>query len=191
MVDARNAFFEKEGLPEESHYIASTGIECGMGAYPHSVQMDACAVGGILKEQITFLKSASHLNPTSEFGVSFERGTMFEYGDRRHVIISGTASINNKGMTVGSGDIKEQIKRMVENVDILLSEPGCCYGDVAHMIVYLRNSEDFETVDSYFRENFGNIPMVILHAPVCRKGWLIEMECMAIKYGGSDRFPVL
>ena len=32
-----------------------------------------------------------------------------------------------------------------------------------------------------YEERFHGKPYVIVHAPVCRPGWLIEMECMAIK----------
>ena len=31
-----------------------------------------------------------------------------------------------------------------------------------------------------FAEKLKGIPYVILHAPVCRPGWLVEMECMAL-----------
>lgn len=192
MVGARNNFFDIEGLTRDSHFISSTGIACDMGRTTgHIVQMDAYAVGGINKEQITFLKGSTHFNPTFEYGVSFERGTAIDYGDRRHVIVSGTASIDNKGMIVGLDDINLQVRRMTENVGVLLTEADCDFLDVAHIILYLRNKEDYGTVNSYFRENFGQIPTAILHAPVCRQGWLVEMECMAIKKRGSPGFPNL
>ena len=44
------------------------------------------------------LYAASHMNRTSDYGVSFERGTAIEYGDRIHALISGTASIDNRGL---------------------------------------------------------------------------------------------
>lgn len=65
-----------------------------------TVQMDTYAVDGLKSEQIHYLYAPTHLNPTYEYGVSFERGTYVDYGDRRQVFISGTASINNKGEVV-------------------------------------------------------------------------------------------
>lgn len=62
--------------------------------------MDTYAVAGLQPEQIHFLYAPTHLNPTYEYGVSFERGTYVDYGDRRQIFISGTASINNKGEVV-------------------------------------------------------------------------------------------
>lgn len=42
-------------------------------------------------------------------------------------------------------------------------------------------SFDYEIVRELFEERFAGKPYVIVHAPVCRPGWLIEMECMAVK----------
>lgn len=53
--------------------------------------------------------------------------------------------------------------------------------DVGHMIVYLRDTADYAVVNQMFEERFPGVPKVIVHAPVCRPGWLIEMECMATK----------
>ena len=53
-----------------------------------TVQMDTYAVDGLKSEQIHYLYAPTHLNPTYEYGVSFERGTYVDYGDRRQVFIS-------------------------------------------------------------------------------------------------------
>ena len=113
--------------------------------------------------------------------MTFERGISVDYGDRRHVFISGTASIDNKGEIVHPGDIGRQTLRMLENVEVLLAEAECTFDDVMHMIVYLRDIADHEQVSSMFRERFSEHPKVFVWAPVCRPGWLVEMECMAVK----------
>ena len=104
-----------------------------------------------------------------------------DYGDRRQVFISGTASINNKGEVVCPGDIRKQTERMWENVEALLKEADCGFGDVGHIIVYLRDMADYTVVKEMFDERFPDTPRVITLAPVCRPGWLVEMECMAMK----------
>ena len=97
MVRARNQFFFTQGLTVNTHFIASTGIG-GRQQDPNVLsQMDNYAIAGVKKEQIHYLYAPTHLNRTSDYGVSFERGTLVNYADRRHVFISGTASINNKG----------------------------------------------------------------------------------------------
>ena len=190
VVKARNEVFATQNLTDKTHFIASTGI-AGRHANPKVlVQMDAYAVDGVKQEQIHYLYAPTHLNPTYEYGVSFERGTYVDYGDRRQVFISGTASINNKGEIVHPGDIRKQTLRMWENVETLLKEAECTFDHVGHLLVYLRDVADYTVVKDMFEERFPNIPTVFLLAPVCRPGWLIEMECMAVKAIHNVRYPV-
>ena len=188
MVRARKENFCAQGLTENSHYIASTGI----GGLPADtgaiVQMDTYAITGFDQKQETYLYAPTHLNPTYEYGVTFERGTKMVYGDRTHVLISGTASINNKGEVVHLGDIVKQTERMWENVGKLLEEADAGFDDVMQIIVYLRDGADYQTVKKMFDERFPDIPRVITLAPVCRPTWLIEMECMAISKKGNSAF---
>lgn len=181
VVKARNEVFYTQNLTNKTHFISSTGIN-GRNADPSIlVQLDTYAVEGIQPEQMQYLYAPTHLNPTYEYGVSFERGTRMDYGDRRQVFISGTASIDNKGNVLHVGDIRKQTERMWENVDALLKEAECGFEDVGQMIIYLRDTADYAVVSKMFEERFPGVPKVIVHAPVCRPGWLIEMECMATK----------
>ena len=189
VVKARNEVFVTQNLTDKTHFIASTGI-AGRHANPKVfVQMDAYAVDGLQKEQIHYLYAPTHLNPTYEYGVSFERGTYVDYGDRRHVFISGTASINNKGEIMYPGDVRKQTERMWENVETLLKEADCGFEHVGHLLVYLRDIADYTVVKGMFDKRFPNIPKVFLLAPVCRPGWLVEMECMAILPKHNEAYP--
>ena len=190
VVKARNEVFVTQNLTDKTHFIASTGI-AGRHANPKVlVQMDAYAVDGLKKEQIHYLYAPTHLNPTYEYGVSFERGTYVDYGDRRHVFISGTASINNKGEIMYPGDVRKQTMRMWENVETLLKEAECTFEHVGHLLAYLRDIADYTVVKEMFETRFPNIPKVYLLAPVCRPGWLVEMECMAVKPISDERYPI-
>jgi enamine deaminase RidA (YjgF/YER057c/UK114 family) len=181
VVKARNEVFLTQNLTSETHFIASTGIAGRHADSEVKVLMDAYAVDGLQPGQIHHLYAPTHLNPTYEYGVSFERGTYVDYGDRRQVFISGTASINNRGEIMYPGDIRRQTQRMWENVETLLAEAECTFEHVGHLIVYLRDIADYTVVCEMFEERFPNIPKIYLQAPVCRPGWLVEMECMAVK----------
>ena len=188
VVKARNEVFATQNLTKNTHFIASTGI-AGRHANPKVfVQMDAYAVEGLNPEQVHYLYAPTHLNPTYEYGVSFERGTYIDYGDRRQVFISGTASINNKGEIVHPGDVCKQTERMWENVETLLKEAECSFEHVQHLLVYLRDISDYSVVSEMFEKRFPTIPKVYLLAPVCRPGWLVEMECMAVKPLSDNHF---
>jgi enamine deaminase RidA (YjgF/YER057c/UK114 family) len=112
-----------------------------------------------------------------------------DYGDRRHVFISGTASINNKGEIMYPGDVRKQTERMWENVETLLKEADCGFEHVGHLLVYLRDIADYTVMKDMFDKRFPNIPKVFLLAPVCRPGWLVEMECMAILPKHNEAYP--
>lgn len=190
LVVARRENFIRQGLTQDTHYLASTGIQ-GLPADTQAIiQMGAYAIAGAWSpQQQHYLYAPTHLNPTHEYGVTFERGVCIEYGDRAHAIISGTASIDNKGAIVHPGDIVRQTLRMWENVETLLQEAGMGFDDVMHLIVYLRDSADYKLVHRMFQERFPDVPTVFVLAPVCRPGWLIEMECMAIASRHNPQYP--
>ena len=188
LVVARRENFEREGLTSHTHYIASTGIGGSPADTRALVQLGSLAVLGLHPRQQRYLYAPTHLNPTYEYGVTFERGTAVSYGDRSHIYISGTASIDNKGQVMHVGDVVAQTRRMWENVETLLAEAGASFADVMQIIVYLRDTADAKRVTEMFHERFPNIPTVVTLAPVCRPTWLIEMECIAVKTADNPEF---
>lgn len=80
---------------------------------------------------------------------------------------------------------------MLENVETLLCEGGARWNQVMSAIVYIRDIADYTTVKQLLEESLSDIPKVIVCAPVCRPGWLIEMECIAIIPNGNPEFPCL
>jgi enamine deaminase RidA (YjgF/YER057c/UK114 family) len=180
IVRARKLIFEEQGLTTQTHYLASTGIE-GRNEKPNLFTfMDAYCIAGIKPEQIHYLKAPTHMCPTQKYGVTFERGTEIHYGDRKHVFISGTASIDNQGEILYSEDVEKQTQRVVENIAVLLDEAGSNLTDLVYALVYIRDIADYSLVKIQIEKLLPEIPSVILLAPVCRPGWLVEIEGMAI-----------
>lgn len=180
MVRARKEIFEEEGLTENTHYIASTGIE-GRFTEPQSlVYMDVYAVKGMKEGQLQYLYAPEYLSRTSKYGVTFERGSVVEYGDRKHIFISGTASIDKYGEILFPQDVMAQSKRALMNIMGLLNEAGAEFEDIAQLIVYMRDPADYPVIKPFIESMLPEVPCVFVLAPVCRPGWLIEMECIAI-----------
>lgn len=191
MVKARNEVFLVQGMNPRTHYVASTGIG-GRQADPQiTVQMDAYAVDGLQPGQVHHLYAPTHLSRTSVYGSAFERGTCVDYGDRRHVFISGTASIDCNGQILYAGDVEKQTARVLENVETLLTEADVTFDDVPYMIVYLRDIADYAVVRKIFHERFSGKPCVFVLAAECRPQWLVGMECMAVKSVNNPQFPAL
>ena len=189
VVVGRRNHFDAIGLTPQTHYIASTGIQGSHADYHKVVVMDAYAVKGLQPEQIQYLQAKSHLNPTYEYGVTFERGTSVTYGDRKHIFISGTASIDNKGQILHEGDVASQAVRMMENIAALLAETNAGLDDIRSAILYLRDASDYRVISSLFKEKWPMLDPVFVQAPVCRPGWLIEMECIADTTVETDAYP--
>lgn len=189
LVQARNAFFAENGLTRDTHFIASTGIE-GKSAIPRRlIRMDSINIPGLENGQMKYLYALDMLSPTTLYGVSFERGTRVVYGDRSHIFISGTASIDHQGRVVHLFDVANQTRRMLDNIEALLSEAEAGKEDIKIAALYLRDPADAPAVQKIIAERFGsNLPLVTVKAPVCRPEWLVEMECIAVNGRGNNKF---
>ena len=179
VVKGRKDYFDGIGLTKETHYIASTGIE-GNAADPSVlVTMDAFAVRGIDSRNVRYLQALDRLNPTHEYGVTFERGTAFTHNGHSHIFISGTASIDDKGNVLYIGDVRKQTERTVGNIRALLQDAPFPrrLEDAEQAIVYLRNDADAPTVREALSELTPGLNYVMVHGPVCRPTWLVEIEC--------------
>lgn len=180
VVRGRNDFFAGSGLTSATHFIASTGIG-GYTASPETVvATDFLSRKKNSTEDIKYLKALSHLNPTAEYGVAFERGTAFSAAGHRVRLISGTASIDAKGRCIHIGDPAAQTERLVENIRALLEEDNSRLADICLLIVYFRDAADYSVVSSVFERLVPASPKVYVRASVCRPAWLVEAECIAI-----------
>jgi enamine deaminase RidA (YjgF/YER057c/UK114 family) len=181
MVRARRESFAEHGLTDKTRYLASTGI-LGMSHSPEKiVSVDSLSVGGLAPGQIVRMEALSHLWPTIHYGVTFERGLRVRFGDRSHLYISGTASIDTKGDVLHEGNAELQTRRAVENVRALLEVQSASLDDLAYVIAYVRNTHDRQRVAKVLDEELGlKVPLVFTEAAVCRPTWLMELEGVAI-----------
>jgi enamine deaminase RidA (YjgF/YER057c/UK114 family) len=181
MVAARREYFTAQGLTDKTRYLASTWIEGRTFAPGRIVDVDSLSIGGLVPGQIVRMEAPTHLSPTIVYGVTFERGLRVRFGDRSHLHISGTASINNKGEVLHTGNVEEQTQRTLENVRALLEPHGASLSDMAYLLVYVRNFHDIEAVKGVLRREIGaGTPVLLAEAAVCRPTWLMEIEGVAV-----------
>ena len=178
-VVSRREIYEKNGLTKDTHFIASTGVGGSYFDLRAKVVMDAYSILGIKKQQIKFLSAPDYLSPTYIYGVTFERGVSITYSDRKNIIISGTASINNKGEIMYPNDVIKQTERTLINIEALLKNENATLDDMMIFIVYLRDPSDYYFIEKIIREKIKNTPVIFANASVCRPGWLIEIEGIA------------
>jgi enamine deaminase RidA (YjgF/YER057c/UK114 family) len=189
MVAARRELFAEQGLTPQTHFIASSGIE-GRSAVPGAkISMDAYAISGVRPEQISYPTALDHLCPTHAYGVTFERATSVAYRDRTQLILSGTASIDPEGRVLYPGDASRQLDRSLDNVEALLARAGATLDDMGVFVVYLRDPSDDAVAWRRMRQRVGDAPIQVVVAPVCRPGWLIEVEGVAVVPAANPDLP--
>ena len=189
MVDSRRELFAEQGLTGATHFIASTGIE-GACAHRHDlVALDAYSILGLVPGQISYLNDFDRLCPTKDYNVTFERGTRIAYADRAHLFISGTASIDRAGAVVHPGDTLRQLDHTLANIAALLRAGGAGLDDLMHILVYLRDPTDHARVAGYLGRRFPGLPTLVVHGPVCRPEWLVEVEGIAVAPNDAPGLP--
>ena len=118
---------------------------------------------------------------------SFARGLRLDIKGVTILLISGTASIDDRGVSVHIGDFRAQTKRTYENITKLLRAEGATWKDIVRTSCYLRDIErDYEAFNEertqFFKEQgLDRLPASTgIQAILCRPELLIEMEAMAI-----------
>ena len=185
----RNRVFQRYGISADTGFPASTGIEGRSRDHEDLVELDVLAIKGLQPGQSRRMEAPTHMNSTVEYGVTFERGRQVVFGDRRHLYVSGTASISNTGEVLYPGDVARQTERAVENVGALLAASGAGLRDMRYLLVYLRNASDATIIERVLQQGqLKDTPRVILRAPVCRPKWLVEIEGIAIDGRGETPY---
>ncbi|MCX7846023.1 MAG: RidA family protein [Dictyoglomaceae bacterium] len=98
------------------------------------------------------------------------------------IFISGQIPIDPDTGEVIDGDIKEQTKRVLENIKGILDSVSCSLNNVVKTTVFLKNLDDFSAMNeiyaTYFPENFpARSTIEVSRLP---KGVSIEIEAIAI-----------
>jgi enamine deaminase RidA (YjgF/YER057c/UK114 family) len=118
---------------------------------------------------------------------SFTRGIRFDLGDKTMLMISGTASIDDAGMTKHAGDFRAQLWRTYRNITSLLAAEDATWHDIVRTTCYLRDIErdyrDFNEIRTAFFGWLGLNPLPAstgIQARLCREDLLVEIEAIAV-----------
>jgi enamine deaminase RidA (YjgF/YER057c/UK114 family) len=76
--------------------------------------------------------------------------------DGDYVHVSGTTGFDYATMTI-SGDVVEQARQCLANIEAALAEAGCTFADVVRVRYLLPDAADFEPCWPVLRECFGNV----------------------------------
>jgi 2-iminobutanoate/2-iminopropanoate deaminase len=140
------------------------------------VEKRAITNHGVLNEAYAYAKPSS-----------FSRGMRIDLNGLTILLISGTASIDENGISVHIGDFRAQLRRTYENITGLLESEGCTWHDIVRTSCYLRDIDrDYDVFNEernkFFAEQ-GLDPLPAstgIQAHLCRPELLIEIEAIAM-----------
>lgn len=162
---------------EQVYMPASTGIE-GDNPAGSAGTMDVFAVippdpPTVEIEPVTGIKQKSAFR----YGSAFSRAMRITETDCTHILVSGTASIDEKGDTVHLNDTRAQMRKTVEIVDALIRTQGAALSNICDATVFLKRAEDIETWREISKaKGLDKMPQVCMVADVCRDDLLFELD---------------
>jgi 2-iminobutanoate/2-iminopropanoate deaminase len=131
---------------------------------------------GVLNEAYEYAKPSS-----------FSRGMRIDIGNIVILLISGTASIDESGVSVHIGDFRAQMRRTYKNITALLAAEGATWRDIVRTTCYLRDIDrdyvEFNEERTTFFKEQGLDPLPAstgIEAKLCRPELLVEMEAIAM-----------
>jgi 2-iminobutanoate/2-iminopropanoate deaminase len=150
------------------------------------VQEVATSVAPVEKRAITNLNV---LNEAFDYAKpsTFSRGMRVDIGNVVILLISGTASIDENGVSVHIGDFGAQCRRTFQNITGLLQAEGATWHDIVRTSCYLRDIErDYAEFNEqrtafYQEQKLDPVPASTgIQAILCRPELLIEIEAIAM-----------
>lgn len=118
---------------------------------------------------------------------SFSRALAFTIADTKVLLISGTASMNEKGQVAHAGDFRAQTWRTYRNITQLLKAEDMTWHDIVRTSCYLkdiqRDYRDFNEIRTTFFQWLGLDPVPAstgIQASICWDELLVEIEAIAI-----------
>ncbi|MDR1280345.1 MAG: translation initiation inhibitor [Opitutaceae bacterium] len=120
--------------------------------------------------------------PANDYRSAFNRAVEIDAPDGRHLLVSGTASIEPGGRTAHTGDLDAQIDLSLRVVAAILESRGMAWTDVARAIAYFPDLSWMPRFEAR-RVALGlpPIPAILAHCDICRDDLLFEIELDAWK----------
>lgn len=119
--------------------------------------------------------------PATSYGSSFSRAVEIQTSRCRHVLVSGTASIEPGGMSVYPNDWVGQIELTLQVVEGLLKSRGLGLADTTRATAYFKDAAGARVFTKWLaRRELQDLPHIPTIAAVCRDELLFELELDAL-----------
>lgn len=165
----------------ESHLPAATAI----GTHDDSllIYFLAAREDGIQIENPRQVSAFAYPSQYAPKSPTFSRAVVKQWGEYKHLYISGTASILGHETRHINLPV-QQLDECLNNIDILIAEADRETGlgidnvaDLTGIKLYLRNKDYLEEIITHLKKRAGeSVKLIVLHADICRDNLLLEIE---------------
>ena len=177
---ARDAFFQSRDIYNKL-VPASTGIGSA-NLFGAAIAANAIAVKPKGRSVSVQMVDSPLQCSALHYRSSFSRAVEIATPDYRSLLISGTASIEQGGATAYVDDVEKQIDLTMDVVEAILVSREMTWADTTRAVMYLKHPEYLPVWNRYLQKRgLHNMPLVNVHADVCRDDLLVELELDAVK----------
>jgi len=99
------------------------------------------------------------------------------------IFLSGQVPLDPTTMQITGDDISEQSEQVFKNIKAVLTAAGLSLDNVVKTTVFLKDMNDFSTMNAIYESNFGDHKPARSAVEVARlpKDSLVEIECIAVR----------
>ncbi|MBW2526752.1 MAG: hypothetical protein JRI23_21395 [Deltaproteobacteria bacterium] len=179
----RTAVFEEHGLTGARGappFPASTGIQGSRAGEECTMELLAVAgAGGATSLEV--VAESERQNRPFTYGSAFSRAMSLTWHGGETLLVSGTASIGSDGRTRHVDEPEAQAVETLLAIAALLEPRGCRLSDIAAGTVYFKDATARAAFQRVERQlELPRLPLLPMHADVCRPELLIEIEAAAL-----------
>ncbi len=99
------------------------------------------------------------------------------------MFLAGQVALDGEGNVVGAGDMKSQVRQVLENMKSVLASEGADFSNVVKINIFTTDIEAFRGAASVRREYFGDHPpasTLVQIERLARPVFLVEIEAIAV-----------
>ena len=99
------------------------------------------------------------------------------------MFLAGQVALDGEGNVVGAGDMKAQLRQVLENMKTVLASQGADFSNVVKTNIFTTDIEAFRGAASVRREYFGDHPpasTLVQIERLARPVFLVEIEAIAV-----------
>jgi 2-iminobutanoate/2-iminopropanoate deaminase len=128
--------------------------------------------GGKMEKKVVFTEKAP--KPIGPYSQAIIAGNL--------IFTAGQIPIDPATNQVVQGDIKEQTRRVLENLRAILESVGATFDDVVKVTIYMKDLNEFSAMNEVYSEYFKNSPPARTTVEVSRlpRDVKIEIDLIAI-----------